>query len=71
MHNHVAAFRHKQRLSQAQLAQRLGVSRQSVNAIETGRSDPSLSLAFRIAEMFDLSIEDVFVSPARHSSRAI
>jgi putative transcriptional regulator len=47
------------------------VSRQSVNAIETGRYDPSLPLAFRIAELFDMPIEDVFESPSRRSSKAI
>lgn len=57
--------------SQADLATRLEVSRQSVNAIETGKYDPSLPLAFRIAELFDLAIEDVFVSPSRRSSAAI
>lgn len=51
-------------LSQQQLAERLGVSRQSVIAIETGRYDPSLPLAFRIAELFELRIEDVFTSPS-------
>ncbi|MFL6784361.1 MAG: helix-turn-helix transcriptional regulator, partial [Sphingomicrobium sp.] len=40
-------------------------------AIETGKYDPSLPLAFRIAELFALPIEEVFVSPSRHSSRAI
>ena len=53
------------------LADRLDVSRQSVNAIETGRYDPSLPLAFRIAEVFDLPIEEIFVTPARRSSKAI
>ena len=57
--------------SQADLAERLEVSRQSVNAIETGKYDPSLPLAFRIAELFELPIEDVFVSPSRRSSAAI
>jgi putative transcriptional regulator len=57
-------------MSQAQLARQLGVSRQSVNAIETGRSDPSLTLAFRIAELFGLSIEEIFDSPSRHRSGA-
>jgi putative transcriptional regulator len=51
--------------SQQQLAERLDVSRQSVIAIETGRYDPSLPLAFKIAEVFDLKIEDVFTSPSR------
>ena len=46
--------------SQADLAQRLDVSRQSVNAIETGKYDPSLPLAFRIARLFELSIEQIF-----------
>jgi putative transcriptional regulator len=46
--------------SQAELALRLDVSRQAVNAIETGKHDPSLSLVFRIARLFKLSIEEVF-----------
>lgn len=46
--------------SQADLAERLGVSRQTVNAIETGKYDPSLELAFRIARLFKARIEDVF-----------
>jgi putative transcriptional regulator len=46
--------------SQAELARRLRVSRQTVNAIETGRSDPGLPLAFRIAKVFGKLIEDVF-----------
>jgi putative transcriptional regulator len=47
--------------SQADLAARLSVSRQTVNAIETGRSDPSLPLAFRIAKVFGALIEEIFV----------
>ncbi|RDI97301.1 transcriptional regulator [Dyella solisilvae] len=46
--------------SQADLAERLDVSRQTVNAIETGKYDPSLPLAFKIARLFDLSIESIF-----------
>ena len=46
--------------NQADLAERLEVSRQSVNAIETGKYDPSLPLAFRIAALFDLPIEAIF-----------
>ena len=57
--------------SQQDLAERLEVSRQSVNAIETGKYDPSLPLAFRIAELFELPIEEIFVSPARRRSGAI
>jgi len=46
--------------SQAELGGRLGVSRQAVNAIETGKYDPSLPLAFKLARLFDLPIEDIF-----------
>ena len=69
MNNRLRALRAGRRWSQSDLAERLGVSRQSVNAIETGRYDPSLPLAFRIAELFDLTIEQVFVSPTQHQSR--
>ena len=57
--------------TQSDLAEKLEVSRQSVNAIETGRYDPSLPVAFRIEELFGLQIEEIFVSPARRSSKAI
>jgi putative transcriptional regulator len=46
--------------SQAELAERLGVSRQTVNAVETGKYDPSLPLAFRIARLFGRLIEEIF-----------
>jgi len=46
--------------SQGDLAERLGVSRQTINAIETGKYDPSLELAFRIAKLFRVRVEDVF-----------
>jgi putative transcriptional regulator len=46
--------------SQAELADQLGVSRQTVNALETGKYDPSLPLAFKIARLFDRLIEDIF-----------
>lgn len=49
--------------SQAELARRLGVSRQTVNALETGRYDPSLPLAFRVARLFGRPIEAVFLMP--------
>ncbi|SFP84042.1 helix-turn-helix transcriptional regulator [Sphingomonas rubra] len=64
MNNRLRALRAERMWSQQHLADQLDVSRQSVNAIETGRYDPSLPLAFRIAELFDLAIEDVFVSPS-------
>ncbi|MFP5425245.1 MAG: helix-turn-helix transcriptional regulator [Gammaproteobacteria bacterium] len=60
MNNHIRALRSEQGWSQAELAERLGVSRQTVNAIETGRYDPSLPLAFTIARVFGLSIEEIF-----------
>jgi putative transcriptional regulator len=71
MENCLRVLRAERAWSQADLATRLEVSRQSVNAIETGKYDPSLPLAFRIAELFDLPIEDVFVSPSRRHSGAI
>ena len=60
MNNHVRELRGEQNWSQADLAERLEVSRQTVNAIETGKYDPSLPLAFRIARLFRLSIESLF-----------
>lgn len=71
MENRLRMLRAERGWSQQDLAARLKVSRQSVNAIETGRYDPSLPLAFRIAELFGLAIEDVFVAPSRHSSGAV
>jgi putative transcriptional regulator len=71
MENRLNAVRAERRWSQQMLADRLEVSRQSVNAIETGRFDPSLPLAFRIAELFGSPIEEIFVSPSRRSSKAI
>ncbi|MEH3158411.1 MAG: helix-turn-helix transcriptional regulator [Sphingomonas taxi] len=65
MENHLKRLRAERGWSQADLGERLGVSRQSVIAIETGRYDPSLPLAFRIAEVFNLAIEDVFVRPSK------
>jgi len=59
--NRLRVLRAEREWSQQDLAQRLEVSRQSVNAIETGKYDPSLPLAFRIADLFGLAIEDVFL----------
>ncbi|GGK42079.1 transcriptional regulator [Pilimelia terevasa] len=59
--NRLRELRAARRWSQADLADRLDVSRQTVNAIETGRYDPSLPLAFRIAAVFDSRIEELFV----------
>ena len=65
MKNRLKVLRAERDWSQADLAERLDVSRQSVNAIETGKYDPSLPLAFRIAELFDLTIEAIFTSPTK------
>lgn len=61
MKNSLRELRAEQGWSQADLAGKLGVSRQSVNAIETGRFDPSLPLAFKLAALFGKAIEEIFV----------
>ena len=61
MKNRLKVLRAERDWSQQDLANALGVSRQSVNAIETGKYDPSLPLAFRIADVFDKRIEEIFV----------
>lgn len=60
MKNRIRVLRAERRWSQAELAERVEVSRQAVNAVETEKHDPSLSLAFKIAKAFGLTIEDVF-----------
>lgn len=61
MNNRLRALREVRGWSQSELAVRLQVSRQTVNALETGRYDPSLPLAFRIARLFDEPIESIFL----------
>ena len=61
--NKVRQLRTEQHWSQAELGDRLGVSRQTVNAIEMGRYDPSLPLAFKIARVFGKPIEEIFIFP--------
>lgn len=61
MRNRLKVLRAERDWTQADLAQRLDVSRQTVNAIETGKYDPSLPLAFRIARLFALTVEEIFV----------
>jgi putative transcriptional regulator len=58
--NRLRSLRAERDWSQADLAERLGVSRQTVNAIETGRYDPSLPLAFGLARLFGVAIEQIF-----------
>ena len=60
MNNRLRELRDAQGWSQGELAERLEVSRQTINALETGKYDPSLPLAFRIARLFDARIEDIF-----------
>lgn len=60
MNNRLKVLRAERNWSQADLAEQLGVSRQTVNALETGRYDPSLPLAFKIARLFDQAIEAIF-----------
>ena len=60
MLNKLRELRAERGWSQADLADKLNVSRQTVNALETGRYDPSLPLAFAIAKLFKLKIEDIF-----------
>ncbi len=60
MNNRLRVLRAERRWSQATLAEHLDVSRQTVNAIETGKFDPSLPLAFKIAALFDQTIEQIF-----------
>lgn len=61
MKNRLKILRAERDWNQSDLAAQLGISRQSVNAIETGKYDPSLPLAFRIADLFGLRIEEIFL----------
>ena len=65
MKNQLKVLRAMRNWSQADLAERLDVSRQAVNAIETGKHDPSLPLAFRISRLFELPIEQIFDDEAK------
>lgn len=69
MNNRVRALRKECGWTQSDLAEKLEVSRQTINAIETGKYDPSLSLAFRISLVFTSRIEDIFLFQAPSTSR--
>ena len=69
MKNRVRALRTTREWTQEDLGLKLGVSRQAVNAIETEKHDPSLSLAFRIAALFGEGVEEIFENPNRSSKR--
>lgn len=60
MKNRLRVLRAERGWSQAELGEHLGVSRQTINALETGKYDPSLPLAFKLAQVFSLRIEDIF-----------
>lgn len=61
MKNRIRTLRKERAMTQEELSQRVGVSRQSIIAIETGKYNPSLELAYKIAKVFNLTIEDVFI----------
>lgn len=60
MKNKLKVLRASENITQAELAEQLGVSRQTINAIEKGKFDPSLSLAFKMSHLFNLKIEELF-----------
>lgn len=64
MNNRLKVLRAERNWSQADLGERLNVSRQTVNAIERGKYDPSLPLAFKMAHLFDIAIEEIFMPSA-------
>ena len=66
LENRLRVLRAEHGWSQAELGGRIGVSRQAVNAIETGKHDPSLPLAFRLARLFDMRIEEIFDDGGSH-----
>jgi putative transcriptional regulator len=70
MENRLRVLRAEHGWSQADLGERLGVSRQAVNAIETGKHDPSLPLAFRIADLFGRPVEAIFRPDGRPYQKA-
>ena len=59
--NRVRQLREERGLTQKQLGEKVNVSRQAINAVETGKFDPSLWLAYDIAQLFDMSIEEIFI----------
>ncbi|MBQ0216563.1 helix-turn-helix transcriptional regulator [Alcaligenes faecalis] len=67
MKNRLRVLRAEANWTQAELAERLGVSRQAVNALETGKHAPSLDLAFKISAVFGQTVEEIFENPYRES----
>lgn len=70
MKNQLKTLRGERGWTQEQLGVRVGVSRFAINALETERHAPSLDLAFRLAAVFDLAVEDIFVSPHRRDQQS-
>ena len=70
MENRIRELRAVKRWSQADLADKLGVSRQTVNALETGKYDPSLPLAFKISKLFEMTLETLFTPEAEELESA-
>lgn len=71
MKNRLKELRKLHQWSQSDLARELGVSRQAVNGFESGKFDPSLDMAFKIANLFHVAIEDVFIYEAKHSMQTL
>ncbi|MBD2038843.1 helix-turn-helix domain-containing protein [Leptolyngbya sp. FACHB-321] len=71
MKNRLKELRQLHQWSQSDLARELGVSRQAVNGFESGKFDPSLDMAFKIANLFQVAIEDVFIYEAKHSMQTL
>ncbi len=67
MKNRLRVLRAEANWTQADLAERLGVSRQAVNALETGKHAPSLDLAFKISALFEQTVEEIFENPYQES----
>ena len=61
MKNHIEAIRKQHKISQQELADALEVTRQTISSLENGRYNPSITLAFRIAKFFNMSIEEIFI----------
>jgi len=71
MKNRLKELRQMHQWSQSDLARELGVSRQAVNGFESGKFDPSLDMAFKIASLFQVAIEDIFIYEAKHSMQTL
>ncbi len=69
MRNKLRVLRAERNWSQGELSQHLGVSRQAINAIETGKHDPGLELAFRMAQLFQMRIEEIFQFTPDHEQK--